>query len=225
MDRLHISSKALLQYKTDQINLFEKTLKKASKHPTAKLVHKIRVTIRHLSVVLNSRKLKELAKVLGKERDLDVAIFNAMKYGLGAKKLIVKKKAARKKTVKELKKFNPKFLHSSPNAKILIRYKTKMRKLNLQLEKFLTMEMTDKQAHQLRIAIKEVRYGLEAIGHKHVRLQKMQDLLGHIHDMEVLQKLKGKRTKIQKDKEFGIEEFHHSYKSLINFMRKTLDRI
>ena len=225
MDRLHISSKSLLQYKNAQLHIFEKTLKKASKHPTAKLIHKIRVTIRRLSVVQNSRNLKELGKVLGKERDLDVATFNAMKYGLGTKKLITAKKVTRKHSLKEMKAFNKKLLHRTNDAKILIAYKLKMRKINLQLEKFQTITMTAKKEHQLRILIKEVRYGLEAIGHSYVRLQKIQDLLGHIHDLEVLQKLKGKHTKIQKDKEFMTEEFNHSYQSILRFMIKILDSI
>jgi CHAD domain-containing protein len=225
MDRLHVSSKSLLQYKNDQIKTFENVLKKASQHPTPKRIHKIRISIRRLSVVLNSRKLKELAKVLGKERDLDVAILNAKKYDLGTKRLIADKKKIRKKSLKEMKNFNTKLLHHVPDAKILICYKIKMRKLNLQLEKFQSMEMTGKKIHQLRIAIKEVRYGLEAIGLPYVRLQKMQDLLGHIHDLEVLQKLKRKHKKIQKDKEMAISEFHRSYRSLIGFMRKILNRI
>lgn len=225
MERLHIASKSLLQYKNDQIKNFEKLLKKASKNPTAKRIHNIRITIRRLSVVTNSRKLKELAKALGKERDLDVAIFNAMKYGLGTKKLIKAKNVARKISLEEMKAFDKRLLHRTSNVKILITYKRMMRKLNIQLEKFQTIKMTDKKAHKLRIAIKEVRYGLEAIGHSHVRLQKMQDLLGHIHDLEVLQKLKGKKNKIQKDKEFATEEFNHSYQSLLRFMRKRLELI
>lgn len=225
MDRLHVSSKSLLQYKKDQIKNFENVFKKASKHPTAKRIHKIRITIRRLSVVLNSRKLKDLAKVLGKERDLDVAILNAKKYGLGSKKLIEVKKSVRKKTLREMKKFNIKLLHHAPNANIMVTYKRMMRKLNLQLEEFQKIEMTDKKIHQLRITIKKVRYGLEAIGHPYLKLQKMQDLLGNIHDLEVLQKLKGKHKKIQTDKKVATEEFMRSYKSLLNFIRKTLVRI
>jgi CHAD domain-containing protein len=225
MDRLHVSSKSLLQYKNNQIQNFENVFKKASQHPTPKRIHKIRIAIRRLSVVVNSRKLKDLAKVLGKERDLDVAIVNAKKYDLGTKRLIEDKKKISKKSLREMKNFNPKLLHHAPDAKILITYKILMRKLNLQLEHFQTMEMTDKKIHQLRITIKEVRYGLEAIGLPYVRLQRMQDLLGHIHDLEVLQKLKKKHKRIQKDKKLATEEFRRSYKSLINFMQKIIARI
>lgn len=98
MERLHVSSKTLLQYKKDQIKKIENFFKKTSKHPNAKRIHKIRITIRRLSVVLNIRKLKDLAKVLEKERDLNVAIFNAKEYGLGYKKLIEVKKSVRKKS-------------------------------------------------------------------------------------------------------------------------------
>lgn len=225
MDRLNVSSKILLQYKNDQIKTFENIFKKTSQHPTPKRIHKIRITIRRLSVVLNSRKLRELAKVLGKERDLEVAILNAKKYDLGTRRLIEDRNKKSKKSLQKMKNFNTKFLHTPPQTKILDTYQMKMRNLNLQLEQFQTMKMKGEKLHQLRIATKEVRYGLEAIGHTSVKLQKMQDLLGLIHDLEVLQKLKKKHNKIQKDKKLATEEFNRSYKSPISFLRNLLARI
>jgi CHAD domain-containing protein len=87
MKKFHITSKLLLQYRNDQIMIFDELLRKASENPTTKCIHQIRVTIRRLGVVINSVKLDQLTKVLGRERDLEVAIANAKKYGLGTRKL------------------------------------------------------------------------------------------------------------------------------------------
>ena len=219
MDRLHISSHALLEYKNAQIKILEDLLKKAKKHPTTKNIHKIRVSIRRLGVVLTSTKLKHLAKVLGKERDLDVAMKNARSYGMGVGKLKKNKNTARKKTETELKEFNLRNLHNKKDTKLLINFKRLMRKLNLELED------DNEDLHLLRIRLKHVRYGFEAIGQFHVKLQNMQDLLGHIHDLEVLQKLKGDKKAVQRDKESATEQAHRNYNSTIRLVRKTLDRI
>jgi len=200
------------------MEIFEKLLKKASKKPTVKTIHKIRITIRRLSVVVNSRKLKELAITLGKDRDLDVAILNAKTYGLKTKKLMKTKKAARKRTIDAIKDFDTRLLHRHSDLKILSTYKRGMRKLNIKLHKFQKLELTPKDLHHLRIAIKEVRYSLEALGHFYLRLQRMQDDLGHIHDLEVLQKMKGKKSRIQKDKESSMKEFNRTYRSALSFI-------
>lgn len=219
MNRLHISSKALQEYKYTQIKILEDLLKKAKKHPSSKSIHKIRVSIRRLGVVLTSTKLKHLAKVLGKERDLDVAMKNARLYGMGTGKLKKSKNAARKKTEKALKDFNLRNLHNKKNTKLLINFKRLMRKLDLELED------NTEDLHLLRIRLKHVRYGLEAIGQFHVKLQNMQDLLGHIHDLEVLQKLKGEKKAIQHDKDNATKKAHRAYQPTIRLVRKTLDRI
>lgn len=225
MNKLHLSSKSLQQYKTEHLKLFEVLLENAAKDPTTKNIHDIRVTMRRLSVVLNSRNLKKLAKVLGKKRDLDVAIKNARVYGLGTKKLEKAQNKAKKKSKHELKNFNPTSLKRTPHKNILMGFKMMMRKLTGELDELETMDMTKKQLHHLRINLKQVRYGLEAIGQSQVKLQKMQDLLGNIHDLENLQKLKGKKTKIKKDEDTFIQKVKASYRPVIRSARKTLVRI
>jgi CHAD domain-containing protein len=200
MSKLHLSSKTLLQYKDEQLKLFEVLLKKASKHPRTKNIHQIRVTMRRLAVVINSSNLQKLAKALGKERDLDVAIKNAHIYGLRTGKLERAQKKARKKSKRALKAFNPTYLKRPPQKNILMSYKIMMRKLNRELAGLEKLDLDKKQLHLFRITLKQVRYGLEAVGLFQEKLQKMQDLLGRIHDLEKLQKLKGKKLEFRRTK-------------------------
>jgi len=225
MNKLHLSNPKLLQYKIDHIKSFEKMLQKASKHPTPKKIHKIRILIRRLDVVVSSRKLTKLAKVLGKERDLDVAINNAETYKLGTKKLIKKKKNASKVTLQEIKSFNTKWLKKKSDSQLVLKYKRMMRELNLELQDFKSLNLDYKKMHRLRIMIKQVRYGLEAIGQSHLNLQEFQDKLGQLQDLEVLQKLKGRKKSIKKRKDSIGKEVSKSYPSIIRFMRKNLNRI
>lgn len=225
MNKLHLSSKTLLQYKDEQLKLFEVLLKKASKHPSTKNIHQIRVSMRRLGVVINSRNLHELAKALGKERDLDVAIKNARIYGLRTGKLERAQKKARKKSKRVLKAFNPTSLKRPPHKNILMTYKMMMRKLTGELAGLEKMDMNKKQLHLFRITLKQVRYGLEAIGQLQDKLQKMQDLLGRIHDLENLQKLKGKKTRIQKDEDRAIQKVVAIYRPIIRAALKILVRI
>ena len=106
-----------------------------------------------------------------------------------------------------------------------MKYKTMMKEPNLELEDFESIEMTNKQFHRLRINLKKVRYGLEAIGQFRPQLEKMQDLLGHIHDLEVLQRLFGKKTRIKKDKRFAKNDAQAEYLSIVKLARRNLMRI
>ena len=225
MKKFHVTSKLLLQYRNDQIMIFDELLRKASENPTTKCIHQIRVTIRRLGVVINSVKLNQLTKVLGRERDLEVAIANAKKYGLGITKLKKAKKSARKKSQKKMQLFSEKGLRKTSQINLLMKYKTMMKELNLELEDFESIEMTNKQFHRLRINLKKVRYGLEAIGQFRPQLEKMQDLLGHIHDLEVLQRLIGKKARIKKDKRFAKKDAQAEYLSVVKLARRNLKRI
>jgi CHAD domain-containing protein len=205
--------------------IFDELLRKASENPTTKCIHQIRVTIRRLGVVINSVKLNQLTKVLGHERDLEVAIANAKKYGIGNRKLKKAKKSARKKTKKKMQLFNEKSLRETSQKNLLMKYKNMMKELNLELEDFESIEMTNKQFHRFRITLKKVRYGLEAIGQIRPQLERMQDILGHMHDLEVLQGLVGKKNRIKKDKRFAKNDAQAEYLSVVKIARRNLMRI
>ncbi len=77
--------------------------------------------------------------------------------------------------------FNEKSLRETSQINLLMKYKTMMKELSLELEDFESIEMTNKQFHRLRITLKKVSYGLEAIGQIRPQLERMQDILGHMY--------------------------------------------
>ena len=221
----HIPPKILLQYKNNQLKILSQLLTKASKRLTSSRIHELRVTIRRLSVVLTGRKLQKLAKVLGKDRDLDVAIENAKIYHMGTRKLKQAKMLARKDSEKAVKRFALKSLERSSRSKLVVIYKRMMRKNLVEFEKYQSIDFGHKRLHKLRILMKEIRYGLEAIGKPDPKLKKMQDLLGHINDLEVLEKLKFRKKSIQKEKEATVVKVKSAYRGVDHLIRKSLAEI
>ncbi len=221
----HIPPKILLQYKNNQLKILSQLLTKASKRLTSGRIHQLRVTIRRLSVVLTNRKLQKLSKVLGKDRDLDVAIENAKIYHMGTRKLNQAMLKARRDSQKAVKRFAIKGPERSSRSKLVVIYKRMMRKNLVEFEKYQSIDLGHKKLHKLRILMKEIRYGLEAIGKPDPKLKKMQDLLGHIHDLEVLVQLKSRKKNIQKDKEATVEEVKSIYQGVDQLIRKSLSEI
>ena len=132
---------------------------------------------------------------------------------------------ARKKNKKKMQLFNEKSLRETSQINLLMKYKTMMKELSLELEDFESIEMTNTQFHRLRITLKKVRYGLEAIGQIRPQLERMQDILGHMHDLEVLQGLVGKKNRIKKDKRFAKNNAQAEYLSVVKIARRNLMRI
>jgi len=100
-----------------------------------------------------------------------------------------------------------------------------MRNLNLELEKFDLKQMDQEELHRLRIVLKKVRYGLEAVGQFYLKLQTIQGLLGQIHDLETLQRLRGKNKKVQEDKEATTNNVFHINRPVIRLTKKALEQI
>jgi hypothetical protein len=53
----------------------------------------------------------------------------------------------------------------------------------------------------------------------------MQDLLGHIHDLEVLEKLKFRKKRIQKDKEATVTKVKRAYLGVDQLIKNSLGQI
>ena len=225
MERLHLSEKSLLQYRNDQIEKFVKLLKKAKKKPRPEIIHKIRTTIRRLDILLNKKEIKNLMKVLGRERDLYVAQELALSFGLSAKNIKHKNKIQKNSAFKEIKSFDLKVLHFKDESKILLQFKKAMRKLDLKLEKFSCESLDQKKMHQFRILLKKIRYGLEAIGQSSPSLEEMQEHLGKIHDMDVLQSMKGKKEILEIAKKMMIEDVQQAYPAIYKIIHKKLNAI
>jgi CHAD domain-containing protein len=225
MERLHLSGKALLQYRNNQIEKFVKLLKKAKKKPRPETIHKIRTTIRRLNILMNKKEIKKLMKALGRERDLHVAQELALSFGLNAKNIKHKNKIQKNSAFKEIKKFDLKVLKFADDSEMLLQFKRAMGKLGLKLETFSSDSLDEKKMHEFRILLKKIRYGLEAIGQSSPQLEEMQEQLGKIHDIDVLQSMKGKKQILEIIKKMMIEDIQQVYQSIYKLMYKKLNAI
>lgn len=225
MERLNLSGKALLLYRNDQIEKLVKLIKKAKKKSRSDTVHKIRTTIRRLNILMNKKEIKKLMKVLGKERDSHVAQELAHSFGLSEKKIKRKNKTLRESSHKEIKTFDLKVLQLNDDPRIILRFKRAMRQLTLELDKFSPHSLNDNKMHQFRILLKKIRYGLEAIGESNPQIEEMQDHLGKVHDIDVLQKMKGKKEILEITKKLMIEDIQQLYSTIYKLMHKKLNAI
>lgn len=186
--------------------------KEVRKRPTVENVHKLRTTIRRLRSVLallgvksKHKQLKKLARTLGKQRDLDVSLINAKKFKLGSNKLKKAQQKQRQITQEILrpKKIEPlkvsltkvaQKISEHPPLKLEASFAAKKKELKTLKHQNMSVE----ELHRARILVKEVRYLLEAMGKSTTKLKKLQNLLGEIHDLEVLQEKLGKDATVAK---------------------------
>ncbi len=198
-----------------------KLIKKTKARRTADRIHDLRVAIRRLRVALwlaghdkefprfgaLSKSLRNLGKVLGGLRQLDVAIADAKFYRLPAGDLKARRKEARKaadfalaaKPVDVLGKELGRLVRLL-NERDGVGAVKGASKLLERVETLKGPEPGEKtEFHLFRIFMKKVRYTIEAFGLQPGRVKTLHDLLGKAHDLEVLQQFVGKNGAVRKD--------------------------
>lgn len=152
-----------------------------------------------------NRYLKKLGKLLGRIRDLDVAIVDAKIYKVDSEELkssqqVLNKKIQKltlKKPMKQVLKqiVAAENLASQANPRLIRKARNELCGLiERQIEK---RPSGAKKLHQLRINLKKTRYILESIGEPVTPLKPLQDILGEAHDLQILQHLIGKNKKLK----------------------------
>jgi CHAD domain-containing protein len=226
MDQNKFSQRHLRKYLDTQAKAISAWSKQVSRHLSGKPVHELRLATRQARAVFwilkNSsahvrfkkldRKLHQLGVTLGKVREIDVAISDANHYKIKTSELI----RDRTEVVKKLKRLVS--IDSRRTLKKLLKTARKsvrrmssfeMTHVRKKLSKILRAQLAQelegpKQFHQLRISVKKARYAIEAmgqakhpIGRSNHPMKKLQDTLGHAHDLELLQGFTGKNAKIK----------------------------
>jgi CHAD domain-containing protein len=188
-----------------------------SRHGGVDHVHQLRVAVRRARVALwilkdksneiqykkLSQNLQRIGKALGKVRELDVAIQDADDYGIDSSQLTARRDTSRKKLRKKINRkqrqnlallfrsFDVATLSRSPD---LMKSRDNLRvRLNRNLKRHIN-EQT--KLHRLRVAMKKIRYSLEALGKPVDPIKRLQNILGDAHDLEILQALVGKNRKV-----------------------------
>lgn len=220
-------------YITTQNKVLKSILKKCHRNPSKDGVHKARVTIRRIRSILNLikydiKELKRLAKLLGRLRDLDVAIQNSSSFQLNSKRLSIKRKKALLKIRPHIRKKKRKQLIKKVElAKLKIEKSSRkdigriQKKLYYDLKNQM-INMKKNNLHKTRINIKKIRYFFETKGKPTSELQRAQNTLGEIHDLEILQNYFKDNNDIKKKKK---QKVHAAEKKIIPIMKRTLNSL
>jgi CHAD domain-containing protein len=187
--------------------------------PTKSSVHDLRVAIRRARSVLwiarcgqkihglkkINRRLRKLNRKLGRVRELDVAISDAHDFRINDRKLKKRRKKMGKKIAHSMTRKNRKRIHKNLDtaARKITNADTRvvesgLAQLRDQLLHWRNAALSHKdEIHAFRIFVKRARYVLESLDQNAQPLAKLQDVLGFLHDLEVLQSLTGQRRQVQ----------------------------
>jgi CHAD domain-containing protein len=189
----------------------------AARKPDPDTLHDLRTGIRRIRAGLAmtdlspaesarlDRRLKGTLKALGRARDLDVAIDRAKELGLKTDKLRSLRKRAGTKLDRALRKRCRRRLERSlgrATPRITARNAARTKRTALGLLKTLgrykhRIPRAKPEYHELRKSMRKARYTLELAGKSADRLVKLQDVLGELHDFEILNGFIGPKDVIE----------------------------
>lgn len=211
----------LVQYLEFQRASLDDIVPKVLCTPSRSAVHKLRIVTRRSRAVLwvlrhsspslcfdgLDNHLRNLGRMLGSVRELDMAIKDAKKFKLDPSDL----KSARKVKLKLLHRY----LKGKRPQKLSLEMARALKGVRSQNEidtdvalEVLAARMSRWQKrrlhgsariHRFRVAVKKWRYILEALGKPVEKLKDIQDLLGKSHDLETLQTFLGKKRAIKRE--------------------------
>jgi CHAD domain-containing protein len=223
-----MEKKLLTKYVHDNQKIFQQYADKVQKKTSEESIHKLRVSIRRirsvsklLGIKLKSKSIKKFGKRLGELRDLDVALKNSEIYELEDSSLKnERKKLAKKIQIDFKKKEIQKMLDEIKALKwkvtsLQLAQAPQVVGLNKELNDWRKRKLSRKNLHAFRIAIKKLRYILEATGKPLGNLKRMQDLLGELHDLQVLTELLGEDKQVNKDFTLKLKEAAEAFPAAI----------
>lgn len=192
----------LIYFFEEQILKFKEQSKKTYHKPKVERVHQLRTTISRLRVILwilgsraSTKPLKELKKILGRQRDLDVMAKNAEHYEIDSKLLEKKRMIAHQLTSQWLTKdhrqeiLNPLYkLSSKLQKRPELHIERRIFILKCTVNSWLHRTKTEEELHEFRLSLKKLRFTYEALGKPSTTLKKIQDRLGEARDLEELRR-------------------------------------
>ena len=192
----------------------ERALRRAHGRPGEKEVHRLRVATRRVRAALRlaveipgaqcarraRKRLRRLGRMLGERRMWDVAIAGMAGHYPDAARFEATRTAATRAVAGELRRIDPRALREDlrNSARLLPRrlpaktYAARVRGLRSGLAAALARPSVRADArHNVRIRVKKARYLLEASGLRAAAARRLQGLLGHEHDLHLLQQIAG----------------------------------
>lgn len=231
---------AVVPYFSTQVKTFGRLLH------TKDDVHAIRVTIRRLRAAIKflevdekeisvrrcKKILKKVARTAGQQRELEVAIKDAKRFGLANTNLRAKLRNAKCRTHSLLKQ------KSVQKAALDLRWiakhgVVKEQKMTREISKLAHhlerwdhhLPQNGRDEHRFRIEMKRVRYTLELLGHPTDPIKKIQASLGRGHDLLVLRKLNGSNSKVRQQQRRYSARAHRQIPRALQFASSELNQV
>jgi CHAD domain-containing protein len=200
------------------VRRFCQLVRQTAHHPTTDHVHDLRVLTRKLRADLwlvptsaRSRAirrarhdLQRLAAVLGRQRECDVALEDAVGFGRDRNVIERRLGEARQQVIRCLRpkkrtRYIKHLQHATRDVSSLDTHVvlSQVRHLQDRLQRAMNHPPTTNRArHRLRINVKKARYMLEATRRPVTSLVKLQDHLGRWHDLMVLSSVAGRTSRV-----------------------------
>lgn len=172
------------------------------KKPTPEKIHRLRILTRQARAALwlhdakktaANKRLRNLGKHLGTCRQNDVLLKDAKTYNFKTKHIKKKRKSSYKKLRKLLDKFHikkiDKVIRKNTQVDFFEDHKKSLQKKILRPLNDWPSNLPDdkKELHKIRITTKKIVYRLEHLGIKASQLKSLQQSLGRLHDLEILE--------------------------------------
>lgn len=237
---------SIATYLEEQARLFRKLAKKVHRQPEAERVHKLRVCTRRIRAVLwmlrqepggarwkkAARHFKQLGKDLGERRELDVMEISAEQFRLNPSPLRKRIKQAGKKIHRETRRSRRRRLmgHLKEMKRFLGRedglaLEPLLNPLAASLREWHGHSISLQDFHEFRIAVKKVRYLLEALGQDAKPLKSLQEDLGQAHDLAVLQEELGASEEVSRDLQRAFSRGKKGQQPALRFSEESLARL
>lgn len=225
----------------------ERALHRARSRPGEKEVHRLRVATRRVRAALRlaievpgaatarraRKRLRRLGQVLGEQRMWDVAIAGIAGHYSNAARFEAKRRAATRAVAGELRRIDPRALREdlAKLAKLLLRlpagpYAARVRGLRSGLAAALARPSVRAESrHNVRICVKKARYLLEASGLRTTAARRLQGLLGHEHDLHLLQQIAGANARVRALEVGAREDVDRAWAPDLRATIAALDRL
>lgn len=242
-----LADRSLIPFLKAQKDEFRLWSDKVAQKANPSSVHALRVCIRRLRSVLwilkrsapkiqfknLDSKLANLGEILGEIRELDVAIKDAQIYAMKSSALKRDRRSPRKLVRRSLSPVRRSQLYSKIahveevlNDKNPVELKKAFGLLQQRLgDAKDTHKYSGPELHRLRITLKKTRYALEALGKTTKPLREIQNALGRVHDLQVLEHLLGKNKRLTKDQKTLTKKAIPLIKPALRFASTQLNEL
>lgn len=242
----HSLESSLLDYLNEQARRFQKLTRKVRRNPEPEIIHKLRVCTRRIRAVIwilkrepggnqwrgAGRRFKRLGRALGERRELDVIASSAEYFQLDANPLKKRARRAGEKILAQtrrrrrlkLRKDLKRMQRALRGGDRLI-LATMLAPLRSELAHWHGRAISRENYHEFRIAVKKVRYLLEALGADGEPLKPLQDNLGHAHDLAVLQEELGPSDAANRELEESFRKGKRGQLPALRYSEQSLTRL